>query len=99
MLLGLEEASDEEMQRWSQALIDGAGNFGWRDEPFAVSDKANAEMNALMDSLQDRHRAAGDARATALLFPLIVIKPIDNPQLPARDHYDFIMFVSNNDRC
>ncbi|MEL6794193.1 MAG: cytochrome P450, partial [Pseudomonadota bacterium] len=46
-LLGMEEASDEEMIFWSQALIDGAGNFGWADEPFAVSDRANAQMEAL----------------------------------------------------
>ncbi|MEM7379156.1 MAG: cytochrome P450, partial [Pseudomonadota bacterium] len=54
-LLGIEEASDDEMQRWSQALIDGAGNFGWRDEVFARSDTANDEMDALFDSVQARH--------------------------------------------
>ena len=62
ILLGIEEASDDEMQRWSQALIDGAGNFGWRDEPFAVADKANEEMHALFDRRQDRHRASGTTR-------------------------------------
>jgi cytochrome P450 len=34
ILLGMNEASDEEMMEWSQALIDGAGNFGWQDAPF-----------------------------------------------------------------
>jgi cytochrome P450 len=34
ILLGLQDATDLDMQRWSQALIDGAGNFGWREEPF-----------------------------------------------------------------
>ena len=43
-ILGIPEATDEEMIFWSQALIDGAGNFGWQAEPFAVSDRANAEM-------------------------------------------------------
>ena len=28
VLLGLDEASDSQMERWSQTLIDGAGNFG-----------------------------------------------------------------------
>lgn len=56
-ILGIPEATDEEMERWSQALIDGAGNFGWKPELFAVSDRANAEMNALFDRLVDRHRA------------------------------------------
>src|SRR6266436_3828024 len=27
--MGVPDASDEDMQRWSQTLIDGAGNFGW----------------------------------------------------------------------
>ena len=58
ILLGMQEASDAQMERWSQTLIDGAGNFGWRDEPFAASDLANSEMNALLDCLQTRHRAA-----------------------------------------
>ena len=47
-LLGLAEATDDDMIRWSQALIDGAGNFGWADAPFAVSDQANTEIDALL---------------------------------------------------
>lgn len=50
VLLGMEEATDTQMQRWSQTLIDGAGNFGLRDDLFAASDAANAEMNALLDT-------------------------------------------------
>ncbi len=47
-ILGLPSASDEEMQFWSQALIDGAGNFGWAPEPFERVDKANAQMDRLI---------------------------------------------------
>jgi cytochrome P450 len=32
--IGVRDASDEDMQRWSQTLIDGAGNFGWTPGPF-----------------------------------------------------------------
>jgi cytochrome P450 len=32
--MGLPDASDADMQRWSQTLIDGAGNFGLRPGPF-----------------------------------------------------------------
>lgn len=56
ILLGIPEASDEDMMEWSQALIEGAGNFGWRDAPFARVDKANVQMDALLDSLIDKHR-------------------------------------------
>ncbi|WP_316014464.1 cytochrome P450 [Roseobacter sp. HKCCA0434] len=68
ILLGIEEASDEEMQRWSQALIDGAGNFGWRDEPFARADTANEEMHALFDRVQDRHRAEPGNSAMSVML-------------------------------
>ncbi|KEJ95941.1 hypothetical protein SAMN05444149_102296 [Pseudosulfitobacter pseudonitzschiae] len=79
VLLGLEEATDDQMQHWSQALINGAGNFGWKDEPFAISDQANAEMNALMDSLQDRHRA--NPNNSALSVMLNADDPIEMSQI------------------
>lgn len=81
ILLGIDEATDEEMQRWSQALIDGAGNFGWRDAPFARSDAANEEMHALFDSLQERHKA--EPNSSALSVMLNADDPIDETQIYA----------------
>ena len=68
VLLGIDAASDDDMQRWSQALIDGAGNFGWRDEPFERADRANEEMHALFDSLQEGHRAAPNNSALSVML-------------------------------
>ncbi|MFK7752742.1 MAG: cytochrome P450 [Sedimentitalea sp.] len=68
VLLGLDEASDTEMQRWSQALIDGAGNFGWQDAPFAASDAANDEMDALFARLGDRHTAEPNPSALSVML-------------------------------
>ena len=68
ILLGIEDATDDEMQRWSQALINGAGNFGWRDGPFADADEANTEMHALFDRLQDRYRASPDNSAFSVML-------------------------------
>ncbi len=79
VLLGLDGATDDQMQHWSQALINGAGNFGWKDAPFAVSDQANTEMNALMDSLQDRHRA--DPNNSAMSVMLNADDPIEMSQI------------------
>lgn len=62
-ILGIPEATDEQMMRWSQNLIDGAGNFAWRPEPFEVTDRANDEMNALFDTVVERVRAEPDASA------------------------------------
>ncbi len=66
-ILGLGDADADTMQRWSQQLIDGAGNFGWRPEPFEISDKANAEMNAHFDSLIEYHKANPNASAFAIM--------------------------------
>ncbi len=68
ILLGMEEASDEDMLEWSQALIEGAGNFGWRDAPFARSDRANDAIDALLDSIQDRHRAEPNNSAFSVML-------------------------------
>ncbi len=66
-ILGIPEATDEQMMRWSQNLIDGAGNFAWRPEPFAVTDKANEEMDALFDKAVERVRAEPDASAFSVM--------------------------------
>ncbi len=81
VLLGLEEATDDQMQGWSQALIDGSGNFGWRPEPFAVSDRANVEMDALFHRLHDRHVA--DPNPSALSVMLTAEDPIPLSQIHA----------------
>jgi len=78
-VLGLEEASDDQMQRWSQNLIDGAGNFGWRDEPFERVDQSNLEMNALFDSLNHRHLS--EPNNSALSVMLNAPDPIPKSQI------------------
>jgi cytochrome P450 len=45
-ILGIPATSDDQMQFWSQALIDGAGNFGWDEGPFQRVDLAHDAMNA-----------------------------------------------------
>lgn len=67
-ILGIPEASDQEMQFWSQALIDGAGNFAWADEPFAVSDRANQEINALLDRVWQKHTVEQGPSALAVMI-------------------------------
>ena len=68
VLLGMEEASDEDMMEWSQALIEGAGNFGFLDAPFERADRANEAIHALLDSLQDRHRAEPNNSAFSVML-------------------------------
>ena len=81
IVLGIDAATDDQMQRWSQALIDGAGNFGWKDEPFQRADRANEEMHRLFDSLLDRHRAKPNNSALSVM--LNADDPIEKTQIYA----------------
>ncbi len=81
ILLGMEEATDEQMQEWSQALIEGAGNFGWQDKLFERSDRANEEIHALLDSITARHVSAPGNSAFSLM--LNAADPIPKKQMYA----------------
>lgn len=67
-ILGIPEANDEQMQRWSQRLIDGAGNFGWKPELFAASDQVNDEMDAMFAALHDKRKADQDGSAYSVML-------------------------------
>lgn len=66
-VLGLPDATDQEMQFWSQALIDGAGNFGWFDEPFQRVEKANRDMNKCIEANAKRLKADPDQSALSVM--------------------------------
>ena len=66
-LLGIEEASDADMQRWSQTLIDAAGNFAEKPELFEASDSANSEMDALFEAKAEKLRAAPNESALSVM--------------------------------
>ena len=80
-LLGIEEASDDDMMEWSQALIEGAGNFGWRDAPFERADRANEAIHALLDRVKPRHLA--DPNPSAFSVMLNADDPIEEKQIYA----------------
>lgn len=68
IILGIPDATDEEMQYWSQALIDGAGNFGYADEPFARVDACHAAMNAMVESRVPLLKAEPDQSALSVMI-------------------------------
>ncbi|MFD0917435.1 cytochrome P450 [Pseudahrensia aquimaris] len=76
-LLGLTNASDADLCRWSQTLIDGAGNFAWLDEPFALCDAANIEINAAIDATIEGHKADHQPNAISAMLNLNEPMPID----------------------
>jgi len=74
-LLGMTNASDEEMCRWSQILIDGAGNFGYVEDVFEKSDAANVEINkCIADMVEENKR---EARPNALSVMLNLDDPLE----------------------
>ena len=79
--MGIHNVSDQEQQRWSQARVDGAGNFGYFDEPFASAKQANIEINACIHSNQDCLREAPDPSALSVLIN--VDDPIEYSQIVA----------------
>lgn len=74
-LLGLTNASDDDMCRWSQILIDGAGNFGFVEDLFEKSDAANDEINKCIADMVDENTQ--EARPNALSVMLNSDDPLD----------------------
>jgi cytochrome P450 len=68
IILGIPDATDEQMQYWSQALIDGAGNFGYADEPFARVDACHEAMNAMVESRVPVLKAEPDQSALSVMI-------------------------------
>ncbi|MDF0600802.1 cytochrome P450 [Psychromarinibacter sp. C21-152] len=68
VILGIPGASDDQMQHWSQALIDGAGNFGWDREPFERVDHAHVAMNAEIERMIPKLKAEPDETALSVMI-------------------------------
>lgn len=69
-LIGLEHASDNDLCRWSQTLIHGAGNFGWVDAPFTATDIANNEINSSIQKTIDMHGTHDTPHAISAMLDL-----------------------------
>ena len=66
VVLGIPLASDDDIQRWSQTLINGAGNFSGEPELFEKADIANQEMNACIQAAVEKSRGEEDFSALAI---------------------------------
>lgn len=49
LLLGIDDVPDGDMQVWSQALIDGIGNYAGDDEVWRRCDRAGADIDAALE--------------------------------------------------
>lgn len=65
--MGVPDASDDDMQRWSQTLIDGAGNFGLVPRLFEATDSANVEMDRCIRANAARVKVEPDSSAMSFM--------------------------------
>ncbi|MFI5718946.1 cytochrome P450 [Nocardia sp. NPDC051750] len=61
IILGLRNAGQEDLQRWSQTLIDGTGNYADDPDVWALAQRSSAEVDAAIDEMLPVLRAEPDA--------------------------------------
>jgi cytochrome P450 len=66
-LLGLTDVSDEQLERWSQAFMDGCANYGDDPEVWERCDRAVAEVDAATDAALARVREQPDRSVISAL--------------------------------
>ena len=67
-LIGLEHVTDADLCRWSQTLIDGAGNYGQQQALFDATDSINDEINIAIGKIVDAPKRAGRPHAIAVML-------------------------------
>lgn len=60
VVLGLDNAAQQDLQRWSQTLIDGVGNYADDPQVWERSERSSAEVDAAVDEMLVRLRAEPD---------------------------------------
>ena len=78
--MGIPDANDEDMQRWSQTLIDGAGNFGWTPGP---SMRPTSPMRKWTYVFAPTPNGCGPTKSSALSFMVNAKKLISESQMIA----------------
>ncbi|MFK0113351.1 cytochrome P450 [Streptomyces sp. NPDC091217] len=64
-IIGFANATSEDLRRWSQDLIDGAGNYADDPDVWARAARSNAEIDAAIAELRPRLTAEPDASLLA----------------------------------
>ena len=83
-LLGFEGVDDDTMQFWSQALMDGTGNYADDPEVWARSERAAREIDAAVAAAVERVRARPDRSViSALVHAGGDGRPLDDEEIRA----------------
>ncbi len=79
VVLGFHNATQADVQRWSQTLIDGTGNYADDPQVWAEAERSSLEVDAAIDEMLPRLRADPDAS----LLSELVGKPMPLESLRA----------------
>jgi cytochrome P450 len=83
-VLGLPDASDEDLQRWSQALMDGCANYGDDPEVWERCDRAVGEIEAATEAAIGRVRSRPDESViSAMVHADAEGRPLDLEEIQA----------------
>ena len=83
-VLGFEDADDDQMQFWSQALMDGTGNYADDPEVWARSERAAREIDAAVERAVERVGAQPDRSViSALVHAEGDGRPLDRDEIHA----------------
>ena len=78
LICGFHNATQEDMQQWSQTMIDGTGNYADDADVWAKSARSSAEVDAAIDEMLPRLRANPDhsllSGLASLPIPVEVIR-------------------------
>ena len=67
LLLGLDDIYEKHLFDWASALVRGAMNSGFDPAIFAISDRANKEMNACFDQMIMQKKASPDGSVLSVM--------------------------------
>ncbi len=67
VILGLENATQDDLQRWSQTLIDGTGNYADDPEVWAKAERSSREVDEAIDEMLRRRRTDPDDSLVSIL--------------------------------
>lgn len=68
IMLGFENATQQDLQRWSQTMIDGTGNYAEDPDIWAKSDQSSHEVDVMLDDMLAWHATRPNNSLISLLL-------------------------------
>lgn len=86
-LLGFGDVGDQDMQRWSQSMMDGGGNYADDAEVWARAERSTVEIDLVVDATIERVRAKPDESVVSAMVNA------EDPLLPEEIRANVKVFI------